>query len=57
MFRDAGPTEGGIVMGCDVEGASGECEWVECGVEVVNVCWRHTTKPDGTKVVLFRGRV
>jgi hypothetical protein len=28
--------------------------WVECGVEVVRVCWRHTTRPDGTWVCFLR---
>ena len=28
--------------------------WIKCGVEVVSVCWRHTTKPDGTWVCFLR---
>jgi hypothetical protein len=28
--------------------------WVECGVEVVSVCWRHTTMHDGTWVCFQR---
>jgi hypothetical protein len=28
--------------------------WVDCGVEVVSVCWRHMTMPDGTWVCFLR---